>query len=78
MMRIVRTCNIQRIIYSFKRQLPLNKTVLIKSFGTGTFLIVPNIYTFIGIKGIKLVNVIGVRNRCYKPLDMLFFPKYFL
>ena len=34
-MKINRTCNIERIIYSFKRWLLLNKNVLIKSFLNG-------------------------------------------
>ena len=31
-MKIIRTCNMQRIKYSFKRSLLLNKMILIKSF----------------------------------------------
>ena len=35
MIKINRTCNIQRIIYNFKRLLLQNKMTLIKSFLTG-------------------------------------------
>ena len=35
MMKINRTCSIQRIIYNFKRLLLQNKMILIKSFFTG-------------------------------------------